>query len=74
MPADAAFSQGYVDCYRDIAMHGVKAFRVIFAHVRDHPDQAVCVSLHGGEGSDGRADGADAEAVRGGGRGRGVGL
>src|SRR5207248_1270348 len=29
-PADAGFSQGYVDCYRDIALHGVKAFRTIF--------------------------------------------
>ena len=38
-PADAGFSQGYVDCYRDIAQHGVKAFRIIFEHVRDHPDQ-----------------------------------
>ena len=39
-PADAGFSQGYVDCYRDIALHGVKAFRTIFEHIRDHPQQA----------------------------------
>jgi Tyrosine phosphatase family len=39
IPADAGFSQGYVDCYRDIALHGVKAFRTIFEHIRDHPEQ-----------------------------------
>jgi hypothetical protein len=38
-PADAGFSQGYVDCYRDIALHGVKAFRTIFEHIRDNPEQ-----------------------------------
>ena len=39
IPADAGFSQGYVDCYRDIALHGVKAFRTIFEHIRDHPER-----------------------------------
>lgn len=38
-PPDAGFSQGYVDCYRDIALHGDRAFRTIFEHIRDHPDQ-----------------------------------
>jgi hypothetical protein len=39
-PADAGFSQGYVDCYRDMAIHGAKAFRTIFEHIRDKPSEA----------------------------------
>jgi len=48
-PADAGFSQGYVDCYRDIALHGVKAFRTIFKHIRDHPEQPFAYHCNAGK-------------------------
>jgi hypothetical protein len=37
---NAGFSQGYVDWYRQIAIYGAKhAFRLVFQHIRDKPDE-----------------------------------
>ena len=39
-PKHAGYSQGYVDWYRQIAVYGAKfAFRMIFEHIRDKPDE-----------------------------------
>ena len=40
IPAYSGFSQGYVDWYRQIAIYGAKnAYRIIFEHIRDKPDE-----------------------------------